>query len=128
VFALANLTAEELAKIAASTELATSDKALAAEALAGQKELKATRHSKKQADDDLAAIEKELARLREDTKALGGERRAPPPAEFVKRILAAEDRHPAARKRIDALESEEKARAEKVKATLARLPRLPGLP
>jgi hypothetical protein len=124
---VANLTAEELAKIVRSTELAAGDKTLAVEALAGQKELETTRQAKKQADDDLAAIEKELARLREDTKALGGERGAAPPVEFVKRLLAAEDRHAVARKRIDSLESEEKARAEKVNATLAKLPRVAGL-
>jgi hypothetical protein len=124
---VANLTAEELATIVSSTELAAGDKTLAVEALAGQKELETTRQAKKHADDDLAAIEKELARLREDTKALGGERGAAPPVEFVKRLLAAEDRHAVARKRIDSLESEEKARAEKVNATLAKLPRVAGL-
>jgi hypothetical protein len=125
---VASLTAEELAKIAASTELAASDRILAVEALSGQKELEATRHAKKQADGDLAAIEKELARLREDTKALGSDRGAPPPAEFVKRLLAAEDRHATLRKRMDALDLEEKARAERVNASLSKLPRQADLP
>ncbi len=98
---LDHLTADELMKIAASTELAATDKTVAIEAIAAQKELETTRHAEKLASGELAAIEKEQARLREDTKALGGDRAGPPPAEFVRRLLAAEDRHAAARKRID---------------------------
>lgn len=118
---LAALTSEQLAKLAASPALAARDKAVAADAVARQKELEDTRRAKKQAIEEVAAIEKELARLREDSKALGGERGAAPPAEFVKRILAAEDRHAALRKQLDALEVTEKARVENVGASLAKL-------
>jgi hypothetical protein len=119
--ALASLTAEGLATIAASSELAAGDRAIATEALARQRQLEETRKAQKQANVDLAADEKELARLREDTKALGGERGAAPPAEFVKRILAAEDRHAAARKQLEALEVEEKTRAKNVATALGKL-------
>ena len=68
------------------------------------------------ATEELAAIEKELERLREDSKAVGGERGAATPPELVKRLLAAEDRHAAARKRLDGLETEVKTRTERVRA------------
>jgi hypothetical protein len=119
--ALASLTAEALAKIVASPGLVANDRAIAAEALARQRELEETRKEQVQASVDLAADEKELARLREDTKALGGDRGAAPPAEFVKRMLAAEDRHAASRKRLEALEAEEKTRAKNVESALAKL-------
>ncbi len=118
---LETLNVEELTAIVGSSELAANDRAVATEALARQRELEETRKTETQANVDLAAVEKELARLREDTKALGGERGAAPPAEFVKRILAAEDRHAALRKQLEALDIEQKTRAKNVETALAKL-------
>ena len=115
------VSSDALAKVAASPGLAAADKAIATEALARQGELDATMRDKAQATEGLAAIEKELGRLREDAKALGGERGAATPPELVRRLLAAEDRHALARKRVDGLEVEQKTRSASVRATLARL-------
>ncbi len=117
----ADITAERLAKDAASPQLAAADKAIATEAVARQGELEETRRARTRATEELAAIEKELERLREDSKAVGGERGAATPPELVRRLLAAEDRHAAARKRLDGLESELKTRTEGVRATLVKL-------
>jgi hypothetical protein len=119
--AASSLSVENLTNIVASSTLAAADKIVATEALARQRELEETRKAQKQASLDLAAVEKELARLREDTKALGGERGAAPPAEFVKRLLAAEDRHAAVRKQLEGLEAEEKKRVENVVTALSKL-------
>jgi len=116
-----DITVEKLAKMAASPNLAAGDKAIAAEAVTRESELGETKRAETQASGELVAIEKELERLREDAKAVGGERGAATPPEFVKRLLAAEDRHAAARKRLDGLETEAKERAERVRATLAKL-------
>ena len=122
--ALAALTSARLNEIATSPELGANEKAIAADAAARQKELEETQRALEIAKHDLAAIEKELARLREDAKALGGERAGATqaqPGPLVQRMLAAEDRHVAAKKKIDALEDEAKARAEKVRTILAKL-------
>jgi hypothetical protein len=116
-----HLTAEALARVVASPGLAAADRAVATEALARQKELEETRRVHEAAAAELDAIEKELARLRDDAKALGGERGAPPPPDLARRLLAAEDRYASARKREGALEAEEKTRAGQVPAVLARL-------
>ncbi len=112
------ITAERLAKIAASPQLAATDKAIATEALTRQGELEETRHANARATEELATIEQELARLRDDAKAVSG---AATPPEFAKRLLAAEDRHASALKHLNALKAEEKTRTESVQATLARL-------
>ncbi len=120
-----SITAEKLAKVAASPQLAASDKAVATEALARQGALEETRRAKALATEELAAIEAELGRLREDAKAVGPERGAAAPPEFVKRLLATEDRHASALKHMDDLKTAEKTRTESVRATLARLATTP---
>jgi hypothetical protein len=119
--ALESLSAERLSKVAASPRLAAADRAIATDALARQEELEETRRARSRATEDLAAIEKELERLREDAKAVGGERGAATAPEFVRRLLAAEDRHASARKRLDELETEDKARVEMLRSTLEKL-------
>jgi hypothetical protein len=119
-----SLTAARLTELASSPDLAAADKAIVVEAIARQKELEETQRALKSAKDDLLAIDKELARLREDVKALGGDRAGAGAAQsgpFVQRLLAAEDKHTAAKKKIDLLEEELKARAERVRTTLAKL-------
>jgi hypothetical protein len=118
---IASLTSTRLTEILASPELAAADKAVLGEALARQKELEAALRSLDVARADLAAIEKELARLREDAKALGGDRAAAQQGPLVKRLLDAEDRHALAKKKIDTLVDDTKARAEAVRTNLAKL-------
>lgn len=120
--AVTALTSARLGEMTASAELAAPDKAILLDALARQKELEESQKALKTAKDDIAAIERELARLREDAKAIGGDRAAAAPGPFVQRLLGAEDRHAAAKKRADALDEEVKARAERVRTILAKLP------
>jgi hypothetical protein len=115
------LQADRLAEIAGSPRLAAADKAIALDGLKRLRELEETHQAKDDATASLEAIEKELERLREDAKAVGGERGGAPAAELVKRLLAAEDRHAAIRKRLDALDIEEKGRTATLTAALARL-------
>jgi hypothetical protein len=117
---LDDLTSEALARLVAAPTLAPSDRGVATEALAREKELEQTRNARKTASEEVDAIEKELERLRDDAKALGGEHGAPP-AELGRRLLSTEDRYASARKRVDALEIEEKARTDRIAAVLARL-------
>ena len=118
--AIETLTTEKLTTIAASPHLAAADRAIANEAHLREGELEETRRARSHATDDLTAIERELERLREDARAVGGERGATPP-ELVRRLLSAEDRHAAARKHLDELETEAKTRTESLRSTLARL-------
>jgi hypothetical protein len=120
---LDGITSERLAKLTAAPQLAATDRTVATEALARQRELEETRHDRTRATEELSAIEKELARLREDAKAVGGEQGAATPTEFAKRLLAAEDRHAAARKHLDDLAGQEKTRKESVRTALAKLGR-----
>jgi hypothetical protein len=119
---LDRITSEELAKVTASSQLAAPDRTVATEALARQRELEETKHDRTSATEELSAIQKELERLREDAKAVGEQGAAAPP-EFAKRLLAAEDRHAAARKHLDDLAGQEKTRTENVRTVLAKLGR-----
>jgi hypothetical protein len=122
-WAVENLWPENLAEVVASPSLAPADKTIAVDLLAKQGQLDETKHAKERATGELAAIEKELERLREDAKAVGGdgEHTAAAPRELVTRLLAAEDRHAAARKQLDELTAQEKTRFDAVKATLSHL-------
>ena len=119
--AVEDLSSDRLATLTASPELADADKAIALEALTRLRQLEDTRRAKLRAAGDLDSIEKELGRLREDMKALGGDRGGAAPPEFVKRLLSAEERHGALRTEGERLEAEEKTRDEAVRASLARL-------
>jgi len=113
---------DDLAPLVASPDLPAAEKAIAAEALARQRQLEDTRSAKEHVAAQVVASDKELERLREDMKALGGERGGAAPAEFVKRLLAAEERRAALHAEDERLAAEEDARARAVGETLARLP------
>lgn len=119
--AVEDLSSERLATLTASSDLAAADKAIALEALTRLRQLEDTRKAKLRAASDLDSIEKELGRLREDMKALGGDHGGAAPPEFVKRLLSAEERHGALRTEGERLDAEEKTRDEAVRASLARL-------
>jgi hypothetical protein len=120
-WAVGDLESEQLAKVIASPDLAPADRAIAVDALAKQGQLDETRRDKDRATEDLQAIDKDLDRLREDAKAVGGENASGAPRELVTRLLAAEDRHAAASKRLDELTAQEKTRLDALKATLSHL-------
>jgi hypothetical protein len=116
-----DLSSDTLARILGSPELSPADRVVANGALARQKELEDTQRAKKSALEGVAAAETDLARLRDDAKALGGERAGPPQTDLARRLLTVEDRYEAARKQVDDLGIEEQRRAERVVSSLGRL-------
>ena len=78
-----------------------------------------------QAKADLASVEKDLDRLREHMKALSGERAAGGAAAnpFAARVLAAEDRLTALRKKVEGLEAQTKAQNDMAQTALGKLVR-----
>ena len=72
----------------------------------------------------MAEIEKDLQRLREHMKALSGERPAGGGVNpFAARVLTAEDRLTALRKKIDGLEAHAKTQSDLAQTALAELVR-----
>ncbi|HEX4512547.1 MAG TPA: hypothetical protein VH054_03395, partial [Polyangiaceae bacterium] len=71
------------------------------------------------AREEMATLEKDLARLREDAKAIGDRGALAQP--LVTRIVAAEDRLGVVRTRIGDLEKDEKLKVEALRTSLARL-------
>jgi len=121
---VAQLTGEELTRVLAEPTLAPADRAAATAALAPERDVQDTRRAEARAEADLAAVDKELARLRDDAKAIGGDRGAATGSpELVKRLLAAEDRRTALRARVESLAATEKTRRDAVSAALAKLGR-----
>jgi hypothetical protein len=119
---LERLTAERLAQLAAAPSLQASERAAAGEAAARQRELEQARSAGDADKAEIAELEKDLDRLREHLKALGGEKGAGAGANpFVQRILAAEDRLAAARKRLDGHERDARARSADVRRALEKL-------
>ncbi|HEU4535149.1 MAG TPA: DUF4139 domain-containing protein, partial [Polyangiaceae bacterium] len=113
---LDKLTADRLAQLAAAPSLQANERAAAGEAAARQRELEQARKAAEADRAEIAELEEDLDRLREHLKALGGEKGAGAGANpFVQRILAAEDRLAAARKRLDGHERDAKARGADVK-------------
>ena len=102
----ASLTATRLAEVAAAASLPASDRAAATEAAARLREAEDAAKAAAQAKADIAEVEKDLQRLREHMKAVAGEHGgaggggANP---FAGRVLAAEDRLTALRKKVGRL-------------------------
>jgi hypothetical protein len=121
----ASLTAARLTETAASTSLQAGDRAATTDAAARLREAEEAAKGVAQTKTDITGVEKDLERLREHMKALAGERPAggAPANPFAARVLAAEDRLTALRKRLDALESDEKAKQEAAQTALSRLTR-----
>jgi hypothetical protein len=112
---------KRLAELGALPDLTPADKAAANEASARQKDLEDTRAELATGREEMARVEKDLARLRDDAKAVGDRGTLAQP--LVTRIVAAEDKVGALRKRLDALEKEAHKRAEAVRQVLSRLAR-----
>jgi hypothetical protein len=116
------LTAERLAQLASAPSLAGPERAAAGEAAARQRELETARKASEEHRAEIAELEKDLERLREHLEALGGEKGAGAGANpFVRRILAAEDRLSAARKRLEGHERDARAKGADVRRALERL-------
>ncbi|HEX7604115.1 MAG TPA: hypothetical protein VF316_21000, partial [Polyangiaceae bacterium] len=90
-----------------------------AEAGPKQKEVEDARLRLAEAREEQKTLEKDLARLRDDAKAIGD--RGPLTQPLVTRIVAAEDRIGVVRKRVDDLEKDLKKRVDVVRTVLARL-------
>jgi hypothetical protein len=119
------LTSAQLGEMAAAASLDTGDRAVAAEAAARLREAEDDTKAATQAKAEIAEVEKDLARLQEHMKALSGERPAggAPANPFATRLLAAEDKLTALRKKLDGLESDAKARSDAAQKALAKLVR-----
>jgi hypothetical protein len=119
--AFASLTATRLTEIAASGSLEAPDRAAATEAAARLHEAEDDAKAAAQAKADIAGVEKDLERLREHMKALSGEHPAGGANPFAARVLAAEDKLTALRKKLDGLEADGKAKSEAAQTALGKL-------
>ena len=121
----AQLTSARLLEMAASPTLEAANRAATTDAAARLREAEEDERAVTATKADIAAVEKDVERLREHMKALSGERPAggAPANPFAARVLAAEDRMTALKKKLDALEGGVKAKNEATQAALARLTR-----
>jgi hypothetical protein len=119
--ALSALRSARLVELAAVETLSDAERRRASEAAARQKELEETRVAMDRTKADIAAVDKDLERLREHLKAMGEKAHAAGPNPFVQRILAAEDKLAALRKKLEAGEQEAEQRRKAVKAALEKL-------
>ena len=117
----ASLTATRLAEIAASGSLEASDRAAATEAAARLREAEDDSRAAAQAKADIAEVEKDLQRLREHMKALSGEHPAGGANPFAARVLAAEDKLTALRKKVEGFEADGKAKSGAAEMALGKL-------
>ena len=113
------LSAKWFTDAAALATLAPADKTILAEAGPKQKEVEDAQLHLAEAREELKTLEKDLARLREDAKAIGD--RGPLTQPLVARIIAAEDRIGVVRKRVDELEKDVKKKVDVVRAVLSKL-------
>jgi hypothetical protein len=119
--AFASLTAARLTEIAASASLEAPDRAAATAAAARLGEAEEDAKAATQTKADIAEVEKDLQRLRDHMKALSGEHPAGAANPFAARVLAAEDRLTALRKKLDGLEVDAKAKGEAAQSALGKL-------
>ena len=108
-----------LGELAALPSLAATDKVVVLEAGPKEKDVEDAQIRLAEARDELKTLEKDLARLREDAKAIGD--RGPLAQPLVTRMVAAEDRMGVVRKRVDELEKDMKKRVDAVRVVLSRL-------
>jgi hypothetical protein len=122
--ALSDVAAARLTELAATSSLAAADRAVATEAAQRQGEFEQTRAGIQKTKAEVAEVTKDLDRLRENLKAMGGDKGAAPANHpFVTRIVAAEDRLTGLRKKEEALEADTVKRRAAVKAVLEKLAR-----
>lgn len=117
-----SLTAARMTEMASSPSLDASDRAAATEAAARLREAEDAGKAEARTKADIAEDEKDLERVREHMKALSGERAAGANP-FAARVLAAEDKLTALRKKADALRADGAARSDAAQIALGRLVR-----
>ncbi len=108
-----------LTTLASLASLPVKDKTIATEASAKAKDLEDVRLRIATTHEEEKTLDKDLARLREDAKALGDRGAVAQP--LVTRMVAAEDRIGAVRVRIAELEKDEKAKVEALRVSLLKL-------
>ena len=113
------VTTKMLTDLAALPTLAATDKTIILEAIPKEKDVDDAQVHLADAKEELKTLEKDLARLREDAKAIGD--RGPLTQPLVTRIVAAEDRIGVVRKKVDELEKDMKKRVDAVRVALTRL-------
>lgn len=111
--------AKRLVELGALQDLPAGERSIANEAATRQKEVEDTRAELATAREEMTRIEKDLMRYRDDAKAVGEKGGGAQP--LVTRIVTAEDKVGALRKRIDGLEKDLTKRNEAVRLVLARL-------
>jgi hypothetical protein len=120
-----SLTAATLNALAASPSLEASERAAASEGAARLREAEDDARGETQAKADIAVVDADLQRLREHMKAVSGEHPGGGANPFAARVLAAEDRLTALRKKVEGLEAAARAKSDAAQAALARLPDRP---
>lgn len=115
----AQLTSKHLAELAAKSELAAGDRAVAAEGAVRAKSLEDGRGELARAREELVRLDKELARLRDDAKSVGDRGALTQP--LVARIVTREDDVRLRGERIEALEKEVTQRAAALRESLGKL-------
>ncbi len=123
--AFASLSATWLAQVATAPSLPAGERTAAGEAAARLREAEDLGKTITQTKAQIEEADKDVQRLREDMKAFGGERAgaAAQPNPFAARVLAAEDRLTALRKKLGGFESDSTAKHDAAKAALAKLAR-----
>jgi outer membrane murein-binding lipoprotein Lpp len=122
--ALASLTSELLVRLSTVSTIPELQRKVVAEAALRQKELQDAQAGVMKLKAEMAAVEKDMERLREHLKAAGGDKaqgQAQAINPFVQRILAADDKLTASRKRIEAAEADIKLRSTAVQVVLEKL-------
>ncbi|MGH7330742.1 MAG: hypothetical protein ACREJX_20525, partial [Polyangiaceae bacterium] len=102
-----------------SSELGGNEGALLGEVAKRQKDLEQTKAKADTANGDIATVDEDLKRWRENLKAAGGEHGAS--AALVNRVVQLEDKLTSLRKQLDALKVDEKTKAIAVHAALEKL-------
>ena len=121
----AELTAVRAKELASAQALQATDRAAATQAAADLQAAEDDAKSATRTKGEVAEVEQDLSRLREHMKAFAGEResgasRANP---FAARVLGAEDRLAALRKKLEAVEADLEARRGSAEVALAKLAR-----
>jgi hypothetical protein len=122
--ALASLTTEQLTKLSTTPTLPEADRKTLVDAVARQKEVDDVRSAEAKIHAESASIEKDLQRLREHLKAVGGDKgqgQAQAANPFVQRMLTAEDKLTANRKRLEGSVADIKLKLSALQTVLEKL-------
>jgi len=116
-----DLTVEALAKLAAAAGLPGSQRSVLNEAIARRREIDEAKKVIGKAEAEIATAEADVERLRKHLAALGDKQAAAATTPFVQRILSAEDRLDAQRKRLAEQNEQLEGRFANLRAALEKL-------